>query len=151
MCALNCPAWSLQDSLVASVESADDGYTTMIRGLVHLAGCFHPTTNAYQGAPHPKMMDRNIRLWMQSRSDFPEEEEQDLSSMVAFVNRFDGSLVHHFVPMVPLERREILEKRISALHTHGKSVAHLGMMEKIRVQVDATVAQLDAREFLSRK
>eukprot|EP00978_Attheya_sp_CCMP212_P000834 scaffold1747_cov53-Attheya_sp.AAC.1 len=97
MCALNCPAWSLQDSLVASVESADDEEysTTMICGLlVHLAGCFHPTTNAYQGAPHPKMVDRNIRLWVQSRSDFPEEEEQALSSMVAFVNPFDGSLAY---------------------------------------------------------
>eukprot|EP00978_Attheya_sp_CCMP212_P026769 scaffold88617_cov63-Attheya_sp.AAC.5 len=36
---------------------------------------------------------------MQSRSNFPEKEEQALSSMVAFVNRFDGSLVHRFVPM----------------------------------------------------
>eukprot|EP00978_Attheya_sp_CCMP212_P023622 scaffold72709_cov47-Attheya_sp.AAC.1 len=91
----------------------------MIRGLVHLAGCFHSTTNAYQGGPHPKMVDRNIRLWMRSRSDCPEEEEQalNLSSMVAFVNHFDGSLVHRFVPMVPLERRKILEKRISALRT----------------------------------
>eukprot|EP00978_Attheya_sp_CCMP212_P014252 scaffold36233_cov58-Attheya_sp.AAC.3 len=67
MCALNCPAWSLQNSLVASVESADDEYTTMIRGLVHLAGCFHLTTNAYQGAPHPKMVDRNIWRWMRSK------------------------------------------------------------------------------------
>eukprot|EP00978_Attheya_sp_CCMP212_P005442 scaffold12207_cov42-Attheya_sp.AAC.2 len=105
MCALNCPAWSLLDSLVASVESADDEYTAMIRRLVHLAWCFHPMTKAYQGAPHPKMVDRNIRLWMQSRSDFPEEEEQALSSMVAFVNRFDGSLMHHFVPMECMEGR----------------------------------------------
>eukprot|EP00978_Attheya_sp_CCMP212_P016867 scaffold44517_cov47-Attheya_sp.AAC.1 len=49
MCALNCHAWSLQDSLVASVESADDEYTAMIRGLVQLAGCFHPMPNAYRG------------------------------------------------------------------------------------------------------
>eukprot|EP00978_Attheya_sp_CCMP212_P010588 scaffold25751_cov57-Attheya_sp.AAC.1 len=161
MYALNCPAWSLQNSLVASVESADDEYTAMIRGLVHLAGCFHPTTNAYQGAPHPKMVDRNIRRWMRSKSDFPEEEEQALSSMVAFVNRFDGSLVHRFVPMVPLERTTILEKRTSALHTRGRSVwsqefvaseiACLGMTEKIRVQADAAIARSDAREFLSRK
>eukprot|EP00978_Attheya_sp_CCMP212_P027761 scaffold93832_cov47-Attheya_sp.AAC.2 len=133
MCALNCPAWSLQDSLVAPVESADDEYTAMIHGLVHLAGCFHPTTNAYKGAPHPKMMDRNIRHWMRSMSDFPEEEEQALLSMVA----------------------------ISAHHTRGMSVwsqefvateiARLGLTEKIRAQADAAIAQLDAREFLSRK
>eukprot|EP00978_Attheya_sp_CCMP212_P013706 scaffold34473_cov72-Attheya_sp.AAC.2 len=151
MCALNCPAWSLQDSLVASVVSADDEYTAMIHKLVHLAGCFHhPEVNAYQGDPHSKMVDRNIRLWMQSRADFPEEEEQALSSMVAFVNRFDGSLVHRFVPIVPTERRKILEKRMSALHTRGKSVwsqdfvankiACLGMTEKIRAQVNAAVA-----------
>eukprot|EP00978_Attheya_sp_CCMP212_P041156 scaffold232337_cov26-Attheya_sp.AAC.1 len=60
MCALNCPAWSLQDSLVASVVSVDDEYTAMVRGLVHLAGCFHPETNAYQGAPHSKMVDLGI-------------------------------------------------------------------------------------------
>eukprot|EP00978_Attheya_sp_CCMP212_P037001 scaffold171651_cov63-Attheya_sp.AAC.1 len=162
MCALNCPAWSLQNSLVASVELSNDEYTAMICRLVHLAGCFYPTTNAYQGTPHPKMVDRNIQLWMRSRSDFPEEEEQALSSMVAFVNRCYGSLVHHFVLMVPLERRKILEKRIPVLHTRGKSVwsqefvadeiACLGMTEKIRAQVvDAAVARSDAWEFLSRK
>eukprot|EP00978_Attheya_sp_CCMP212_P005078 scaffold11223_cov57-Attheya_sp.AAC.3 len=108
------------------------------------------------------MMDWNIWLWMQSKADFPEEEEQALSSMVAFVNHFDGILVHCFVPMVPLERGKILEKRMSALHTRGKSVwsqefvaneifCLLGMTEKIRAQVIAAVAQSDAREFLSQK
>jgi hypothetical protein len=52
--------------------------------------------------------------------------------------------------MVPLERRKITEKRMSAFHTRGKSVwsqefvtdeiAHLRMTEKIRAQVDAAVA-----------
>jgi hypothetical protein len=157
MCALNCPAWSLQDLLVAPVVLADDKYTAMIQGLVHLGRYFHPKINVYMGDPHQKMVDRNIRRWMQSKADFPEEEEQALSSMVAFVNRFNGSLVHHFVPMVPLEKRRILEKRTSALHTRSVSVwsqefvadeiAHLGMTEKIRVQADAAVARSDAREF----
>ena len=51
---------------------------------------------------------------------------------------------------------------MSAPHTHnGRSVwsqefvAHeiacLGMTEKIRVQVDASVARVDAQEFLSQK
>jgi hypothetical protein len=85
---------------------------------------------------------------MESKVDFQEEEEQALdSTMVAFVNRFDGSLVHRFVPMVPLERRRILEKRTSALHTRSVSVwsqefvadeiASLGMTEKIWAQADA--------------
>ena len=100
---------------------------------------------------------------MQNRADFPEEEEQALLlSMVTLVNHFaDGSFMHCFVPMVPLERRRILEKRTSALHTRSVSVwsqefvadeiARLGMTEKIRAQADAAVAQSDAREFLSWK
>jgi hypothetical protein len=62
----------------------------MVHGLVYLAGCFHPETNAFQGIPYAKMVDQNIRLWMQSKVNFPEEEEQALLSMVAFVNHFDG-------------------------------------------------------------
>eukprot|EP00978_Attheya_sp_CCMP212_P042474 scaffold259471_cov35-Attheya_sp.AAC.1 len=65
----------------------------MVRDLVYLAGCFHPTTNEFVGAPHPKMVDRQVRNWLDSRELYPEEEEKALSCMVAFVNRFDGSLV----------------------------------------------------------
>eukprot|EP00978_Attheya_sp_CCMP212_P033003 scaffold131291_cov35-Attheya_sp.AAC.1 len=46
MCAaLNCPVWRLQNSLVAPrrLGDDDDEYTAMVRGLVYLAGCFHPT------------------------------------------------------------------------------------------------------------
>jgi hypothetical protein len=57
MCALNCPVWSLQDSLVAPVVLVNDEYTAMIRGLVR----FHSKTNVYMGAPHPEMVDWNIR------------------------------------------------------------------------------------------
>eukprot|EP00978_Attheya_sp_CCMP212_P006288 scaffold14239_cov58-Attheya_sp.AAC.2 len=77
----------------------------MVRGLVYLAGCFHPKTNEFVGAHHPKMVDRQVQNWLDSRELYPEEEEKALSCMVAFVNRFDGSLVHRFVPMVPEERR----------------------------------------------
>eukprot|EP00978_Attheya_sp_CCMP212_P023252 scaffold70812_cov67-Attheya_sp.AAC.2 len=59
MCAaLNCPAWRLQNSLVAPRRLGDDEYTVMVRGLVYLAGCFHPTTNEFVGSPHPKMVER---------------------------------------------------------------------------------------------
>jgi hypothetical protein len=106
MCAaLNCPAWRLQNSLVAPKRLGDDEYTAMVRGLVHLAGCFHPETNEYIGDTHPKMVDQHIRTWMRSKELYPDEEEKALSCMVAFVNRFDGSLVHRIVPMVPEERR----------------------------------------------
>ena len=93
--------------VLAPVVSADDEYTVMVCRLVYLAGCFHPETNTFQGIPHPKMVDRNIWLWMQSKADFLEEEEQALLSMVAFVNRFDGSLMHRFVPMVPLGKNNV--------------------------------------------
>eukprot|EP00978_Attheya_sp_CCMP212_P035770 scaffold157673_cov60-Attheya_sp.AAC.1 len=37
MCAaLNCPAWRLQNSLVAPRRLGDDEYTAMVRGLVYL-------------------------------------------------------------------------------------------------------------------
>eukprot|EP00978_Attheya_sp_CCMP212_P034857 scaffold148618_cov50-Attheya_sp.AAC.1 len=51
------------------------------------------------------MVERQVRNWLDSRELYPEEEEKALSCMVAFVNRFNGSLVHRFVPMVPEERR----------------------------------------------
>eukprot|EP00978_Attheya_sp_CCMP212_P002182 scaffold4468_cov22-Attheya_sp.AAC.1 len=79
MCAaLNCPAWRLQNSLIAPKRLGDDKYTAMVRGLVYLAGCFHPKMNEFVGAPHPKMVDRHIRNWMESRGLYPEEEEKAL-------------------------------------------------------------------------
>jgi GNAT superfamily N-acetyltransferase len=159
MCAaLNCPAWRLQNSLVAPTSLGDDEYTAMVRGLVHLAGCFHPETNEYIGAPHPKMVDRHIRTWMESKELYPDEEEKALSCMVAFVNRFDGSLVHRFVPMVPEERRLALapprrRRGIGAWSFEEVSaeIGRLGMTDAIRSQADASMARSDAREFLEKK
>ena len=55
--ALNFPAWHLQDSLVAPVVWDSDEYTAMVQGLMPLlARCFHPDTNEFLGAPHPKML-----------------------------------------------------------------------------------------------
>eukprot|EP00978_Attheya_sp_CCMP212_P001432 scaffold3002_cov64-Attheya_sp.AAC.5 len=64
MYALNCPVWHLQDTLVAPVVLADDEYTVMVCGLLYLAGRFHLETSAFQWIPHPKMVDKIIRLWM---------------------------------------------------------------------------------------
>eukprot|EP00978_Attheya_sp_CCMP212_P007687 scaffold17867_cov34-Attheya_sp.AAC.1 len=132
----------------------------MVRGLVYLAGCFHPKTNEFVGAPHPKMVDRQVRNWLESRELYPEEEENSLSCMVAFVNRFDGSLVHRFVPMVPEERRLALAppRRLRGggigAWSHDEvasEIARLGMTDAIRSQADASMAQSDAREFLEKK
>eukprot|EP00978_Attheya_sp_CCMP212_P021251 scaffold61909_cov47-Attheya_sp.AAC.1 len=149
MCAaLNCPAWHLQNSLVAPGRLGDDEYAVMVRGLVYLAGCFHPKTNEFVGAPHPKMVDRQVRNWLDSRELYPEEEEKALSCMVAFVNRFDGSLVHHFVPMVPEERRLALappwRHRGGGIGTWSRDevaseIARLGMTDAIRSQADASM------------
>ena len=159
MCALNCPAWKLQNSLVVEREVGDDEYTLMVRGLVHLGGCFHPVTNEYRGPPHRKLVDRHVRNWMQSRSDFPEEEEKALSCMVAFVNRFDGSMVHRYVRMVPEERRIALappQRRRGGIGVWSREevaaeIDRQGMTDTIRSQVDAAMALSDAREFLERK
>ena len=160
MCAaLNCPAWKLQNSLVVEREVGDDEYTLMVRGLVHLGGCFHPVTNEYRGPPHRKLVDRHVRNWMQSRSDFPEEEEKALSCMVAFVNRFDGSMVHRYVRMVPEERRIALappQYRRGGIGVWSREevaaeIDRQGMTDTIRSQVDAAMALSDAREFLEHK
>jgi hypothetical protein len=115
MWALNCPAWRLQDSLLAAppVVSANDKYTAMVWGLMHLAGCFHPDTHEFLGAPHPKMVECNVWLWVQrSKSQYPEKEEKACSNMVAFVNPLHGSFVHRFVSMVLLKRRLALALRL---------------------------------------
>ena len=159
MCALNCPAWKLQNSLVVEREVGDDEYTLMVRGLVHLGGCFHPVTNEYRGPPHRKLVDRHVRNWMQSRSDFPEEEEKALSCMVAFVNRFDGSMVHRYVRMVPEERRIALappQRRRGGIGVWSREevaaeIDRQGMTDTIRSQVDAAMALSDVREFLEQE
>jgi hypothetical protein len=54
---------------------------------------------------------------------FMEKEEHALLNMVAFVNSFNGSLAHHFIPMVlvpPLEKR--VKKIMSDVCTCGKSL-----------------------------
>ena len=96
---------------------------------------------------------------MQSRSDFPEEEEKALSCMVAFVNRFDGSMVHRYVRMVPEERRIALappQRRRGGIGVWSREevaaeIDRQGMTDTIRSQVDAAMALSDAREFLEHK
>eukprot|EP00978_Attheya_sp_CCMP212_P021324 scaffold62068_cov28-Attheya_sp.AAC.1 len=77
----------------------------MIHGRVYLSECFHEETNTIQGAPDLKLVDEKTQLWMLNKADSPELEEQALASIIAYMNRFDGSLVHRFVPMLPPERR----------------------------------------------
>jgi hypothetical protein len=41
------------------------------------------------------MVEHIVRLWwMQSNSNYPEEEEKAILNIVAFLNRFDGSFMH---------------------------------------------------------
>jgi hypothetical protein len=107
MCALNCLAWCLQDSLVlVPVVAANDKYTAMIHGLVYLSECVHEETATIQGVHGLKSADeRTPRLWMLNKADSLElGEEQALASIVAYMNCFDGSLLHHFLLILPPER-----------------------------------------------
>eukprot|EP00978_Attheya_sp_CCMP212_P037580 scaffold178818_cov36-Attheya_sp.AAC.1 len=92
------------------------------------------------------MVERQVQNWLNSRELYPEEEEKALSCMVAFVNRFDGSLVHRFIPMVPEERRLALapprRRRGGGIGTWSldevaSEIARLGMTDAIRSQADA--------------
>eukprot|EP00978_Attheya_sp_CCMP212_P034118 scaffold141521_cov66-Attheya_sp.AAC.1 len=94
MCALNCPAWHLQDSSVVPVVAADDEYTAMIHGLgVYLSECFHEETNDFQ-APDLKLVDCKMRLWMLNKADLPELEEQSLDQVTG-KSRLKMELVDH--------------------------------------------------------
>eukprot|EP00978_Attheya_sp_CCMP212_P012885 scaffold32178_cov54-Attheya_sp.AAC.3 len=138
MYTFKCPAWHLQDQLAVPVMVADNEYTTMIRGLVYLSWCFQEETNAFQ-APNLKLVDWKTQLWMLNKVDSPELEEQSLASIIAYVNHFDGSLIHQCVKMVPLERRSITVVCHSGFVVWSQEkvaevIVHLGMMEKIWAQ-----------------
>eukprot|EP00978_Attheya_sp_CCMP212_P000078 scaffold156_cov33-Attheya_sp.AAC.2 len=150
MCAaLNCPAWRLQNSLVAPRRLGDDEYTAMVRGLVYLAGCFHPTTNEFAGSPHPKMVERQGAL-SRGRGEGPLMygglcEPVRRKSRASFRSHGSGgkksrlgsaSRRRHGGGIGAWSRDEV-----------ASEIARLGMTDAIRSQADASMAQSDAREF----
>jgi hypothetical protein len=146
MCALNGPAWRLQNSLVAPERLGDDEYTAMVCRLVHLATrCFHPKTNKFLGAPHPKMVDHHIRRWMESREPYCKEEKKALSCMVALC----ASVCSHGsggnrLTLAPPRHHCGGEIGVWSRKEVASDIARLGMTVAIWSQVDATMARLDA-------
>lgn len=86
---------------------------------------------------------------MLKKVNSPELKEQSLASIVAYINCFDGSLIHRFVKMVPLERRYVNDVChcgfvVWSQEEVAEVIACLGMMEKIWAKVAATLAAADA-------